>query len=134
MRARLGWLAVLLIAACSDTTEPTPPGALLTGRWAADEVGFVALHSAAELNLLCSYVAIDHAVPIDANGRFEVHGVLHHYRGRDRVTLRGERAGDLLLVELAGSEWIGGSFELVAGADPVEPPVPSCPLAASEHR
>ena len=134
MRARLGWLAVLLIAACSDTTEPTQPGALLTGRWAADEVGFVALQSAAELNLLCSYVAIDHAIPIDANGRFQVNGVLHHYRGRYRVALRGERAGDLLLVELVGPEWIAGSFELVAGADPIEPPVPSCPQPASEQR
>ena len=134
MRARLGSLALVLTIACSDTTEPTAPSVLLTGRWAADDVGFVALRSAAELDLVCGYVAIDQGILLDANGRFEVSGVLRHYSGRFRVALRGERAGDLLLLELAGPEQFARSFELIAGADPVEPRVPSCPQPAPAVR
>jgi hypothetical protein len=132
MRRLLWALGLATALGCSDATEPTEPfGPVLLGRWAVEEVGFVALYSAAELHFPCSYVAIDKGIVLDANAEFSVRGILHEYPRSYRVTVSGRRAGDLLELTLDRPDAPTLEFALSAGQDPVLPEVPACPQSAT---
>jgi hypothetical protein len=128
MRRGLCALGFAAMLGCSDATEPSiPSGPMLIGRWAAAEVGFVALYSAAELHFPCSYVAIDHGIVLDPEGAFAVQGILHEYPRTHRVTVSGRLSGNVLELAFTRPEVPMLEFELIAGRDPVPPEVPACP-------